>query len=92
MCHVPHTGYEAFLHQKELPENCSSPSFYLYSAQAFREKGATSALCLKIVSNVLETSLCNSQTCRVVAYFLLSIGLMDTAVQAFEKDVQAFYV
>ena len=62
-----------------------SPSFYLYTAQAFRAAGATPALCLKIVTNVLETSLCNAQTCRVVAYFVMSIGLMDTAVLAFEN-------
>lgn len=80
-------GYTAFIEQKALPANADSPSFYLYTAQAFRDKGAAPSLCMKVVTNVLETSLCNSQTCRVVAYFLLSIGLMDTAVQAFENVV-----
>ena len=78
-------GYSAFLEQKALSSNADSPSFFLYSAQAFRTAGADPSLCLKIVTNVLETSLCNAQTCRVVAYFLCSIGLMDTAVTAFEN-------
>jgi len=78
-------GYSAFLEQKALSSNADSPSFFLYSAQAFRTAGADPSLCLKMVTNVLETSLCNAQTCRVVAYFLCSIGLMDTAVTAFEN-------
>jgi hypothetical protein len=76
-------GYAEFLKHKAVYG--MSPSFYLYSAQAFRKAEAPAAMCLKIVSNVLETSLCNAQTCRVVAYFVLSIGLADLAVTAFEN-------
>ena len=78
-------GYAEFLRLKQRKANSCSPSFYLYSAQAFRAAGAEAGLCLKIVSNVVETSLCNAQTSRVVAYFLLSIGLADLAVVAFES-------
>ena len=78
-------GYAEFLRLKQRKANSCSPSFYLYSAQAFRAAGAEAGLCLKIVSNVIETSLCNAQTSRVVAYFLLSIGLADLAVVAFES-------
>ena len=76
-------GYAEFLKHKAVYG--ASPSFFLYSAQAFRKAEAPAALCLKIVSDVLETSLCNAQTCRVVAYFVLSIGMADLAVTAFEN-------
>jgi hypothetical protein len=61
-------GYAVFLAQKA--RHGASPSFYLYTAQEFRKHGASAQVCLKIVTNVLEVSLCNAQTCRVVAYHL----------------------
>ncbi len=79
------SGYAAFLDQKAA--HGSSPSFYLYSAQIFREASAPPSLCLKIATNVVEMSLCNAQTCRVVAYFVLSLGLSDLAVAAFENVI-----
>eukprot|EP01047_Picozoa_sp_COSAG01_P064591 COSAG01_NODE_8577_length_2734_cov_1.447818_1_plen_306_part_00 len=79
------SGYAAFLDHKATYG--SSPSFYLYSAQTFRQAGAPPSLCLKIATNVVEKFLCNAQTCRVVAYFVLSLGLSDLAVAAFENVI-----
>ena len=79
------SGYAAFLAAKAT--HGSSPSFYLYSAQTFRQAGAPPSLCFKIATNVVEMSLCNAQTCRVVAYFVLSLGLSDLAVAAFENVI-----
>ena len=64
------------------------PSYFIYAAQAFREAGAPSTMCYRIVSNVLETSLANAQTCRVVGYFLVSVGELDQAVTLFEMVLE----
>jgi hypothetical protein len=56
-------------------------------AAEFRAAGAPAALSKKLITNVLEHSLANAQTCRVVAYFLLSLGdaaCVDDAVALLE--------
>jgi hypothetical protein len=64
------------------------PALFISNAQAFRDAGAPPALSTKIVTNVLETSLANAQTCRVVAYFLLTTGALADAVTLLEMVLE----
>ena len=60
-------------------KRASSGSFYVTAATAFREAGAPSSMCKKLITNVLEAGLATAQTCRVVAYFLLTIDCAGDA-------------
>ena len=59
----------------------ATPSFYFYIAEALRNGGAPSAVCTPIALNVLEMCLPSAQSCRAVAYFLVSVGEWETALQ-----------
>lgn len=56
------------------------PSFYVHVADFLRDKGADPGLCVNIISNVLEMRLRDAQTCRVVAYHMISQERLDDAI------------
>ncbi|KAK3253928.1 hypothetical protein CYMTET_36840 [Cymbomonas tetramitiformis] len=77
-------GYEEYLKWSKDNRLCNKPSFFILAAEVLREAGAPSELCAKVVSNVLETKLPDAQTCRVVAYHLLTVAQWTEAVWLLE--------
>eukprot|EP00854_Cymbomonas_tetramitiformis_P000381 gene381-713_t len=77
-------GYTEYFSQSNKRELSERPSFFILAAEALRDAGASAEVCTKVVSNVLELKLQDAQTCRVVAYHLLSISRWTTAIQILE--------
>eukprot|EP00854_Cymbomonas_tetramitiformis_P008480 gene8480-10074_t len=92
-------GYGEYLKWSEDPQLCETPSFFILAAEiqlgdlgarvkwvekALRDGGAPAEMCAKVVGNVLETKLPDAQTCRVVAYHLLTVARWTEAVWLLE--------
>lgn len=60
------------------------PTTFIVTSEMLHAKRADSGVCADILFNVLETALPGTQTCRVVAYHLLSYGRYDDAVRLLE--------
>eukprot|EP00854_Cymbomonas_tetramitiformis_P007126 gene7126-8501_t len=77
-------GYEEYLKWSEDQQLCGTPSFFVLAAEALRDAGAPAETCAKVVYNVLETKLPDAQTCRVVAYHLVTVARWTEAVWLLE--------
>jgi len=73
------------------PTLANTPSTFIMASEVLHACGAPPDVCADVLSNVLETKLPDAQTCRVVAYHLLSFGQLSTAVKLLElvKEVLA---
>ena len=60
------------------------PSTYIRACEVLHHCGAPPAACANLLFNVLEARLADFQTCRVVAYHLLSLERFDDAVALLE--------
>jgi len=60
------------------------PSTYIRACELLHACGAEPAACANVLFDVLEAKLADFQTCRVVAYHLLSLERFDDAVQLLE--------
>jgi len=69
---------------KSSPALVGKPSTYIQASECLHACGADAAACADVLFDVLETKLPDFQTCRVVAYHLLSLGLLDEAVLLLE--------
>jgi len=62
----------------------ASPSTFIRASELLHQCGAPAAVCADMLFNVLEVRLPDFQTCRVVAYHLLSLERFDDAVRLLE--------
>lgn len=60
------------------------PSTFILACETLQAAGATSAECADMLWNVLEIRLPDTQTCRIVAYHLLSLQRFDESVKILE--------
>jgi len=71
--------------QRKLPaDKRTKPSTFILASEALHESGVPAVECGRVLFNVLETKLADVQTCRVVAYHLLSLSLFDDAIALLE--------
>lgn len=59
----------------------TKPSTFILASEALHIAGSGAAACADMLFNVLEIAPPDTQTCRVVAYHLLSYGCFDDAVR-----------
>jgi len=62
----------------------SQPSSFIACSEVLHAMGAENDLCADMLFNVLETKLPDAQTCRVVAYHLLSFDRFEEALLLLE--------
>jgi len=63
------------------PSEKDKPSTFIRMCELLHHCGAETTACADVLFNVLETKLPDMQTCRVVAYHLLSLECFDDAVR-----------
>jgi len=78
-------AYQAYLKQRELRDNKTSPSFYIYNSRLFHSAEAPKAISTKIITNTLEMNVQDVQMFRSVAYFMLEIGSTEEAIVIFRR-------
>ena len=76
--------YSVYLEQRSNGGNESSPAFYMDCSDYFYKQGER-RLGLRILSNIAELELENSNLLRIMAYKLETEKHLDLAVQTFEK-------
>ena len=77
-------AYREVLRQAADIRLATRPSYYIYAAELLREMGVAPQTCARVLWNVLEVKLADSQTCRVVGYHLLALSRWREAVAVFE--------
>ena len=78
-------AYAAFDAYLATSDNLATlPSTYILASEALHLAGAPKAACADMLFNVLEAKLPDTQTCRVVAYHLISYGCFDEALMLLE--------
>jgi len=71
-------------HLSTLAPSAQKPSVFILASEALRASGLPGVACAEMLFNVLETRLPDAQTCRVVAYHLISYNRFDEAVALLE--------
>jgi len=71
-------------HLASIAPGALKPSTFILGSEALHAGGASDGECAEMLFNVLETRLPETQTCRVVAYHLLSYRRFDDAVALLE--------
>jgi len=73
---------------REQPSLQGKPSTYILACEVLHSCGAPSDACADMLFNVLEISLADFRTCRVVAYHLLTLDRFNEAVKLLELVVE----
>ena len=66
------------------PSLAGLPSTFILASEVLHARGVNGSVCADLLFNVLEAKLPDTQTCRVVAYHLLSYGCYAEAVRLLE--------
>ena len=66
------------------PSLTELPSTFIAASELLHALGVEGPICADVLFNVLEARLPDTQACRVVAYHLISLGMLDDAVLLLE--------